>query len=92
VSAVYALPGDVIRVREPIPALDREGLLTPGHYAVIRQFDRRLVLAMAGEDEGGEVIASGEPLVISIEWLETEAIGITYLKATRWVRIGTDTS
>lgn len=92
-SAAHALAGDVIMVREPIPVQDSIGVgdeLTPGYYAIVGQLGERLILARAGEDEEGDAIACGEPFTISAQWLETEALGITYLKAKRWMRIDTE--
>lgn len=54
VSAAYSLPCNIIEVKEPIPIEDGDETrdeLMPGCYAVIGQFDNRLVLAMVGEDE-----------------------------------------
>jgi hypothetical protein len=92
-SAAYALPGDVIQIKDPIPIQDRNGMvdeLTPGYYAVMGQLDERLVLARTGEDEGGDLIASGEPFAVPVAILETDAVGITYLKAERWMRTDTE--
>lgn len=82
-SAIHALPGDVIEVKEPVQAASADGVICPlptGYYALMRQNEGALVLVPVREVANGEIAASGSPWIAPAAILPTEAVGVTYLK------------
>lgn len=87
-SAAYALPGDVIHVKIPIliHAEDRaEDELMPGHYVFAGLLGGgRLALTTTRAGEDGRLIACHPVHAVPASLLNSETVGISYLKLGGW--------
>ena len=81
-SAPYTLPGDVVELKGIVVLWSPSGEVTrlsSGYYGLVSQSGEMLTLIPLREDETGATVAHGEPITVSVSFLDLSAVGTTNL-------------